>query len=361
MNPLFDLISLSLGHKEALDRVYTREEWEYMLEQAKKQTLVGVLTVGLDKLVPPQKAPLGIYAKWMLLTEAVQSRNASQTEDARTLYGRLAGDGIRSCVLKGQGTAMLYPQPDLRQCGDIDVWVEGGREKVLGYFRAHCPVRDVVYHHFDAKVFKTTPVEVHTTPSWMNSPLLNRRLQRFFAENADEQFANFDAGLGFAVPTHRFNAVFSLLHIFRHLLFEGIGLRQLMDYYYILVALDGQETDWIMKQLRYLHLDDFAAALMYVMKEVFGLEDRLMLCPPDEDYGRFFIDEVMHAGNFGAYDERDSGANDSRLLMRLKYHCRHLGRLLRYCPREVLAAPLFKTWQFVWRRCRGYASRPAGR
>ena len=36
------------------------------------------------------------------------------------------------------------------------------------------------------------------------------------------------------IPTVEFNIIFQLTHIYSHLMNEGIGLRQLVDYYYVL-------------------------------------------------------------------------------------------------------------------------------
>ena len=74
---------------------------------------------------------------------------------------------------------------------------------------------------------------------------------------------------GYAVPTWEFNVVFQLSHIFKHLLQEGIGLRQLIDYYYLLCNRpDDSSVENIKKTIQHLGLSPIAGAVMWIMKNV---------------------------------------------------------------------------------------------
>lgn len=352
--PLFlSLVACAFGHDAAFDRPLDRQQWEDLFAQAKKHALLGPLFDVVDEFPANLRPPLAVYARWALAVEEIESAYATRRELAARLHEDFFRDGMRSCVLKGQGIAALYPRPEHRQSGDIDIWVEGGREKVLSYLSGICKVRSVVYHHCDAKLSEDVPVEVHFTPSWMNSLRLNRRLQRWFASVSDSLFSN--AG-GPAAPDGMldFNAVYCLVHIFRHLFAEGIGLRQLMDYRYILESLPASSRVTVMDTVRSLKLGRFAAALMYVQKDVFLLPDEYLLCEPDPVLGEFFLDEVMRAGNFGLYDPRNAHDLHESLPARAWRKISRLVKLSRFCPEEVFSAPLFKTWQRLWRRSHHY-------
>lgn len=352
--PLFlSLVSCAFGHDAAFDRPLDRQQWEELFAQAKKHAMLGPLFDVMDEFPANLRPPLAIYARWALAVEEIEAAYAARAELAVRLQEDFSRDGMRSCVLKGQGIAALYPRPEHRQSGDIDLWVDGGREKVLSYLSGICKVRSVVYHHCDAILSEDVPVEVHFTPSWMNCFRLNRRLQRWFASVADSQFSNEDGSTP-ASTSIEFNAVFCLVHIFRHLFAEGIGLRQLMDYRYVLEALPASSREEVMDTVRSLHLGRFAAALMHVQKEVFLLPDECLLCEPDPVLGAFFLDEVMRAGNFGRYDPRNVHDSHESLLSRAWRKISRLVKLFRFCPEEVLSAPVFKTWQRLWRRIRHY-------
>ena len=151
-------------------------------------------------------------------------------------------------------------------------------------------------------------------------------------------------------PTLAFNRVYILVHIYRHLFHEGIGLRQLLDYYFVLhQGFTEEERTETMRTLRSLRMQRFTAAVMWVLQEVFAMDDRYLLTAPNEEEGRFLLSEIMLAGNFGHYDER---IKRSAKVTEWGLFCRRVGRNLRFLrsyPSEVLWSPFFKLWHAVFR------------
>ncbi len=301
-----------------------------------------------------QEMPRDVYLAWLLASDTVARQNRQHKDASAQLYRTFSENGFRSCILKGQAAGALYPDPMLRQSGDVDIWVEGERRKVVDFLRSRYPVRKIVYHHCDAGMLDDVSVEVHFTPSWMNAPCANRRLQRWFSLHADEQFSHFDAEAGFCIPTHRFDGVYLLLHIYRHLLDEGVGLRQFYDYYYLLSCLTDAEREAVVQDLRHLKLLRFAGSVMHVLGEVFAMDESRMLCPPASGGGAFLLDAVLRAGNFGRSDERNAHAPGEGLFAHgFRRMRRGFGLLFRY-PGETIAMPFFMAWQYCWRRRNGY-------
>lgn len=344
----FDLILISAGRKQTLDEPLSREEWFGVYDIAVKQTLLGPLSIALDQLEGAVKAPLAVYSRWMLAVETIKNRNAKTVEVGRKLCSHLANDGLRSCILKGSAIAECYPYPQLRQCGDIDLWIEGGVDNVLSYVRSRTKIIEVFYHHCDVPAIDGVQVEIHYIPIWFNSFLRDRKLQKWFASNADSQFRNNDPEFEFAVPTPVFNAVFCLIHLLRHLLFEGVGLRQFMDYYYLLLSLSEEDRREARKVLAGFGLGRFSGSVSYVLQTVFGLEERYMLFPVDQKLGQALLDEVMIAGNFGKYDARNTTRRSDSFFPRASGRMKRLARYFKFCPSEVLCAPGFKLWQYLW-------------
>lgn len=247
----------------------------------------------------------------------------------------------------------LNPQlSSYRTPGDIDIWLQGSREEVLDYVRRHVPDCKPVYHHVDFPVIEGLDIEVHFTPSWMNSPVTNRRLQRFFRGERNSNFeVRSSAYSEIPSPNLAFNRVYILVHIYRHLFHEGIGLRQLLDYYFVLhQGFTEEERAETMRTLRSLKMERFTAAVMWVLREVYGMDGRYLLTKPDEREGRFLLGEIMLAGNFGQYDERmQHERGESALHWGLRKVKRNF-RFVRSYPSEVLWSPLFKLWHWWWRR-----------
>lgn len=104
-----------------------------------------------------------------------------------------------------------------------------------------------------------------------------------------------------AIPTVEFNLIFQLTHIYAHLMNEGIGL----DYYFVLLHTDIKNVVELQRNLKHFGLWKFAGAIMYIMKEVFGMAESKLIVPPNEKYGKLVLNEVLEACNFGTYDKRN--------------------------------------------------------
>ena len=236
-----ELILISLGKHNKFSRRLTDADWASLYVEAQRQSLVGVLLTGVEKAIASGENKPNILMAWIAKGLALENRNRLLNARCKEITDVFNDLGLRSCVLKGQGVAMLYPNPLRRQCGDIDLWVEGNRDDIYKTLKARWKVGETVIHHAEVEIFKDTPTEIHFVPSFTYSPFLYRRYKRFFKRWADRQFDNYMESVGFACPTTDFNAVYSLMHIFHHVLHEGIGLRQLLDYYYILRSLDKEQ------------------------------------------------------------------------------------------------------------------------
>lgn len=188
------------------------------------------------------------------------------------------------------------------------------------------------------KFFDDVETEIHFHPGWMYNPFDNRRLQRWFDMNKSAQM-EVDDKLGFAYPSVQFNAVYSLVHLFHHLIEEGIGLRHIIDYYFIMRALPADARLGVVQNLKRFRLYRLAKAVMWVLQEVCGMSPDLLLCKADEREGRFLMDEVMRGGNFGHYRKDNRRRNSlARMLA-----------LLPHYPREVMWVVPWKLWHKWWR------------
>ena len=357
MNPLFELIQFSIGTRDdfpsAPDSV---EAWKALLQQVAEHSLVGITFPAIRKMSTTGAVPVEIYYPWEVAVRKIISKNQWQRKAVAELYHLFLDNGFRNCILKGQAAAAYYPQPSLRQSGDIDIWLEGSRETIMEYLRSRYEVYKTRYIHCEAKVLDNVRVEVHFTPSWMFSPFANRRLQRWFASHSDGQFSHFDDRLGCNVPTTVFNAVYMLLHIYRHVMEEGIGLRQLLDYYYVLKRLDETGRQAVVRDLKQLRLYRFAGAVMFVLRSSFLAEESILICPPDTRLGKLLQESILESGNFGHSDPVFSNP-DSKTEGILAHGWRKIKRNLRYLllsPSEILWMPWFVTWQYFWRRKHGY-------
>lgn len=343
----FELICVSVGTQKKLSRQPSIEEWKQFYTMAKKQSLLGVCYVGIEKNLS-YSAPNGacdwnipetLYLKWMGMAAKIQQRNEEVNRQCVEIQKRLAADGMRSAILKGQGVAQMYGPAlaKLRQSGDIDVWVDAPKEKVVAWAEKVGRTESAGYLHVGARCFKDTEVELHYRPTYCRCRKYNRRLQEFCEKHKDD----WEVQNGLVVPSWEFNVVYLLSHIYRHLFGLGIGLRQLMDYYWTHSnsPVKGKNCD-LQKTLKYLGLYDFAGAVMYVMREVFGMKEQYMICPVDERRGRMLLDVVMQTGNFGKMDKEQIFARKNTL-GRIIFKLKQWRNLIVLYPEETLSAPIW--------------------
>jgi len=353
MDKFFELISVATGSKSAFDEDPTEEQWAEITKTAFRQSLGGVLSEAFyDKLPEAQFPSHKVFMAWMCMRRQIELDNNKMDERTAEVWRIFHEAGFNCCILKGRAVARYYPQPNERQSGDIDIWVDGDRDEILTFLRSRYEVTNVVYHHAEVKMYEKTEVEVHFMPSWMYNPRINARLQRYFGYAKRGQFDNYLDDKGFAAPDAAFDAVFSMVHIYRHLLEEGVGLRQVMDYSQIMRQLDDLDRSEALSILRSLKMERFAGALMYVESKVFAMPKELLLCAPDPSEGEFLLSEIMLAGNFGKHDERYtvSGGRFRRFLGKFR---RQMHFITHY-PSEVLWFPGYRLWQFFWRKLKRY-------
>ena len=445
----FDFLRFSIGSESEIPDSLKEVDWQEIYAIAKKQCLVGVLFDGIKKL-PAEYVGIEkeLLLQWMAESQMLEKANVQLNDAAIQVSEWFRKKGFRTCILKGQGNALMYPNPYSRTPGDIDIWVEGGDKRIISFVRSISPHEKACYHHIEFPSYKGVEVEVHYRPSFPLCFWHNRKLQKYYERVKEEQFSH-RVMLGeqgeIAIPTAEFNLIFQLTHIFSHLMNEGIGLRQLVDYYYVLcdfykvyqnsskitpslftlkegstshpdplsmvftppsvppfpgdrnlrgeggnrptrcseplrskvggpskvspncagwdrLSIEGDNSagsttavtssastalDVVQEELKELGLWKFAGGIMYIMQEVFGMPASRLIVPPNEKYGRFVLNEVLEAGNFGRHDARNRFGR-SKLGHNLQRVYRDI-RLVRYFPGEALCEPLFRIWHFFWR------------
>ena len=233
----FDFLRFCIGAAEGIPESVKDADWGVLHGIAKKQALIGVLFHGIQQL-PKELAPdEDLLMTWMGQAQRIKQRNVRLFMDSAKVCKNFKQVGFRNCILKGQGNALLYPDPYMRTPGDIDIYLDGGRKRIMEYVDNVCPNQVMRYHHVDFPVMKT-PIEVHFTPSYMFCPWHNRRIQKWFGKVMDLQCSNvvtLPDGYGeISIPTLSFNVIYILSHLYRHVFTEGIGLRQLLDYYFVI-------------------------------------------------------------------------------------------------------------------------------
>ena len=386
----FQLIQVAIGTRTILSAVPTAEEWVEIYETAKKQAVVGICFAGVERLPKEQLPPPRMIRQWAVKADRIKDENAGLNKECVQVSRFFGKYGFETCILKGQSNYANYPEwlQGLRTPGDIDIWIRPKDEESLSDTQRQAladhqltisskrPVRSAIefcqrvkkgeyvyYHNLDFPVLQKTPVEVHYRPTFLYCMWRNRRLQKWissFCLNTSDTKSPINRRSmqynDFTIAPLEFNVVFQLLHLYKHIFEEGIGLRQLLDYYFVLNAARDLPRPEILKIIKSLNLSDFCGAVMNVMREVFALEEEVMLCEPNTKKGGVLLNEILIGGNFGKYDERynwadvTNGSMDYRGADYAVTRFKHNYRFLSSYPEEVLWEPFFRIYHMLWRK-----------
>ena len=351
-----------LGYKGNMSKIVARMDWQELYSFASKQALLGLCFEGIERLGKeyPEELrlnPIGreLLMNWMGKAQQIRRQNMKVNAVAGKLFAMLREDGMRCCVLKGQGNALMYPNPYSRTPGDIDVWIDASRERIMEYTQKKFELGDDIrLQHLETSL-DGVPVELHFFPCSMNNPIYHARLQKWFRRNADLQCSHIvrlpDGAGDIAIPTAAFNVIYQLTHLYHHFFDEGIGMRQIIDYYYVVSMLNVncEMLTWLQKDLKHLGLWKFAGAVMYVLHEALGLSEEKMIAPMDEKRGKLLLAEILNGGNFGKHFTKYAGFTHQSMGKKYFLKIWRNMHFVRYYPAEALSEPIFRTWHFFWR------------
>lgn len=287
------------------DTVPSISNWRALYDFCDKQKIGGVCEpTRFDVHVEED-----VLLDWMALVVQLKKSNEILNQRVEEYFHILENDGNRCCLLKGQGNASMYPDPNLRFPGDIDLWIDLDKKSIYEYFTKQYPDAKQSIKHIKV-YYEGIPVDVHDTPLKLYNPIHQKHLKRWFKETREEQFVHrvsLTHNNTVCIPTAKFNAVYQMGHIMIHTLDEGIGLRHFVDYYYVLKSL-GILSDAAKKEIervwRKTGMSRLASGVMWIEQEVLGLPREYLIVTPNEKCGRLLLEDILEGGNFGKSSKR---------------------------------------------------------
>ena len=379
LQDFYTILQSAIGKTVQLSHTLSEKEWNEIFGLAKKQALVGIMFEGVERLPQEQWPPRNVVLQWAMVVESIKHRNRQTTDVCLRLTEVLGKDGFETCILKGQANHVYYDGLNsehslgqLRICGDVDAWI-WPKEKtkhpvksIIDYCQSKKILLSLCHLHAEVKPVNGVPVEIHFRPSFLNAPWSNLCFQKLFKSAVFENKEIDKCGLIKKLRVD-YDLIFQMNHIYRHLLDEGVGMRQVLDFYMLLktyrkeslVRDELMDGSALKKHVKACGMGRFASALMYVLQKIFDMDGSELLCAPSEHHGSFLLDEMMLAGNFGHYDARmrTLEVKKGKLSYQLQKALRRFKRNLRFLtsyPGEVICEPIARVEHFLWRKYRLY-------
>ena len=317
--------------------------WEAVFRLARQQTVTGIAYRGLqflpDRVLPPEP----LLMRWTAVVDAVERKNREMDRTLAGLYSEFRSLGLDPVLQKGQGVAQLYEEPLLRECGDIDFYFNSrmAMELSSSYVRKR-GIR--VVEHADRSVFyvwKGVEVEHHSRLFDLHNPFLHKEAAGLETEygycKVDIPAGSQDNVFSATVPSPFLNVLLLDLHILKHALGWGIGLRQLCDMaracYRLHCEVDASEMKYVSRRFG---LEKWNLLLHAFLSGVLGLPEE---CLPYRETARSaepLLDIVWRGGNFGLYLPGRSSRNAfSGKLQTSRSFLRNMRFSWNYAPKEA--------------------------
>lgn len=251
------------------------------------------------------------------------------------VVSQLSAAGIRPVLLKGQGLAQYYPKPELRQCGDIDLYV--GLERYADSYDVVKPLATQiddrkaleVGKHYDFFVGKVS-VEVHRYSERYPTARLDRIYQEISRKGLSEALVPMVfSGQEVNTPSDEYNAFYVFSHIFHHFLTSGLGARQLCDW---MLFLRARSSNIDMESLKRILLSvDMMKpwqAFGCVLVKFFGMPaDAFPFYDSSQQHkAEKILRRLLDEGNFGQERAVNKNRGANYLINKTKAVLAHIGR-----------------------------------
>ena len=310
-------------------------EWKHVFRMAGQQTVTGLTFQGLrwlpDNLLPPQT----LLLQWTAETDAIERRNKKMNAALQTLCSSFKEKGLNPILLKGQGIARLYENPLLRECGDIDLYFQSAhdREAALQHIRQ---MRIQIKEEPDGSAFyvwQGVKVEHHQRLFDLYNPFQQHAIGLLIRQKGFQETGS----APYRLPSPFLNLLLLNLHILKHALGRGIGLRQFCDMARACYKLHGEINREEMKAVcRKLGLGQWNPLLHAFLTDCLGLPAECLPYPEVASTAQPLSDIVWRGGNFGQHNPLYSNTgNKARKWETARSFGRNVGFAFRYAPAEA--------------------------
>lgn len=328
----------------------TLEDWTTIRKYANNHTVEGIIYDSFIFLEEHQLPPQSLRLKWAVRMDQIERHNEKMNQIIAEQFTLFSDQGIRPILQKGQGVASYYRNPRHRISGDIDWCFEGdGYAKARHFLKKNHPsFQDTAGFSLDY-TWKGIHIEHHKQTFDFRNPLKKNYLKNLLLDYQSQQKSILINDVPIPLLAPELQLLQVNIHILKHLITYGIGLRQFCDsarlYYSMSSQLDNNSLAQIYKTtgiLKWIHL------LHKLLVDYLGYPKEMLPFPyPEHIDITWMVDEVWYSGNFGFNDERYEDIKKTTLFARPdspKRLWQNFKRYVKYAPQEAIAFPVIQIY-----------------
>lgn len=242
---LIKLINSTLTKRPLNEMVFvgkTESDWQQCYDLALAQGVLAMIFPAISSLPKEQRPPFELFAKWIAYTQSIAAQSQYKRRLVEKIGQWLFEDDLSTLILKGFSLSVLYPNPNLREFCDIDIFSGSNYDAVNACFAKHgVKVSSVDGHHAYLNVDDIS-VEHHF--AFHNTKVKNglegseEELQKLASSDWKQTSVK-----GICFPSPLFTVLFVGWHAYEHFLQEKIQLRHVIDWALSLRQLSNQEAE----------------------------------------------------------------------------------------------------------------------
>lgn len=307
---IYLLLRLALRNRAAdlqysLQVDWTDVNWQHLYDVAKAQGVLAIVFDGIKRVMVERGdnslgMPRSLKMRWLSVVDSIEKKNTSQRMAVEYIATACEKCDLHVMTFKGLSLARFYPEPLHRECGDIDLYALGGRHKDLN--RLITDLGGTIIHssakHSEIKL-RSVMIESH---NYFVYRYLSKRAKTVNSRLVDSVCSAEPYGEHNSLyyPNSEFDTLFVIYHAANHFKFEGISLRHIIDWCYIV-----QRAGCDLSQLTEYGLERFSAVLCRIGKHSLGFDlPEHLCCCDDKTYSRVLSDII--GSNVGKDDEKVS-------------------------------------------------------
>lgn len=324
------------------------QDWYKLYEHAQRQTVDALVYDGLQRVPTAIAIPKMLIMKWSVRVQQIEERNKAMNSIMEEQVNVFRKHGIAPILQKGQGIAQFYPIPNHRNSGDIDWYFETEEAYNKACMIGKEMGRDFSSSAMDAFFrWRGLETELHQRLIESRNPLQWNYIQGLGNKYAASSSSLLIGQTAVKLPAPLLNLLLVNVHILKHQITYGIGLRQFCDaailYHTLAGQYDQQELKSVYKRLGILA---WADVFHQFLVDYIGLaEDKLPYPLKKKVNAEWMLHDVLDGGNFGFHNGQhpDHLATSGRV-NRVQRLGNSFFKYVLLAPAETLVFPLFQSW-----------------
>ncbi|MBD1423724.1 nucleotidyltransferase family protein [Sphingobacterium chuzhouense] len=347
-NTFFELLRMGLWGKGTLSVVepLSDEDWAVVYQYALNHTVEGILFDSFSLLTEEQLPPRALRMKWTVRVDQIERYNLRMGQVTAEQFKDFVQLGTKPILLKGQGVASCYPNPLHRISGDIDWYFEDdGYDEVGKHLQKKGILVDSALGFSLGYDWQRIHIEHHRRLFDIRSLFKASYLKKLENTYRNKQQSVSIEGQAITLLAPELQILQVNVHILKHLLSFGIGLRQICDaailYHAYSAKIDSAQLRLMYKNvgiLKWVHV------LHGILVKYLGLPKEDLPFPyPAKQEVDWMMEEVWHSGNFGFHDKRYLDGKVSFVSVQpdgARRILRSMRLYFKYAPQEVIFFPI---------------------